>query len=95
MGRGLTAEWTSASLAKRRGYVETQLELLESSVDEKRRAAQGRLLYLLQGCFAETKSPEMQLHWIIENAKLIRSVDGVSTLVYSLRDAARRYDATE
>lgn len=42
-------EWTSASLAKRRGYVETQLELLESPVDEMRRAAQGRLLYLLQG----------------------------------------------
>lgn len=50
---------------------------------------------LTAGCFGETKSPEMQLHWIIENAKLIRSVDGVSTLVYSLRDAARRYDATE
>jgi hypothetical protein len=37
----------------------------------------------------------MQLHWIIENAKLMRSVDGVSTLVYGLRDAARRYDAAE
>ncbi|CAK9786148.1 N1221-domain-containing protein [Cutaneotrichosporon oleaginosum] len=88
-------DWTSASLAKRRAYVETQLEYLESPVDEKRRAAQGRLLYLLQGCFAETNSAEMQLHWIIENTKLIRSVDGVSTLVYSLRDAARRYDAAD
>lgn len=37
----------------------------------------------------------MQLHWIMENAKTIRAVDGVSTLVYGLRDAARRYDATE
>ncbi|BEJ14883.1 hypothetical protein CspHIS471_0406500 [Cutaneotrichosporon sp. HIS471] len=88
-------EWTSASLAQRRGYIEAQLEYLESPVDEQRRAAQGRLLYLLQGCFAETTSPEMQLHWIIENAKLLRSVDGVSTLVYSLREAARRYDATD
>ncbi|GMK57278.1 hypothetical protein CspeluHIS016_0401120 [Cutaneotrichosporon spelunceum] len=88
-------EWTTASLAKRRGYLETQLEYLESPVDEQRRAAQGRLLYLLQGCFAETNSQEMQLHWIMENAKLLRSVDGVSTLVYSLREAARRYDATD
>lgn len=31
----------------------------------------------------------------MENAKTIRAVDGVSTLVYGLRDAARRYDATE
>lgn len=45
----LTTEWTTASLQKRRGYVETQLEYLESPIDEKRRAAQGRLLYLLQG----------------------------------------------
>lgn len=37
----------------------------------------------------------MQLHWIIENAKMIRSLDGISTLVYGLRDAARRYDANE
>lgn len=42
-------DWTSASASKRRSYVETQLEYLESPVDEKRRAAQGRLLYLLQG----------------------------------------------
>lgn len=37
----------------------------------------------------------MQLHWIMENAKMLRAVDGVSTLVYVLRDAARRYDAVE
>lgn len=42
-------EWTSASPSRRRAYIETQLEYLESPVDEKRRAAQGKLLYLLQG----------------------------------------------
>lgn len=52
-------------------------------------------LQLTSGCFAETTSPSMQLHWIIENAKMIRSLDGISTLVYGLRDAARRYDANE
>lgn len=33
----------------------------------------------------------MQLHWVIENAKAVRAVDGVATIVYGLRDAARRY----
>lgn len=42
-------EWTSASATKRRAYIETQLEYLESPVSDTRRAAQGRLLYLLQG----------------------------------------------
>lgn len=42
-------EWTTASLAKRRAYVEAQLERMESPVNDVRRAAQGRLLYLLQG----------------------------------------------
>lgn len=108
-GTDSSSEWTSATLQRRRDYVERQLEFLESPITETRRGAQGRLLYLMQGkaalppsqrsrpkgCFAETTSPEMQLHWIIENAKLIRAVDGVATLVYSLRDAASRYDSTE
>lgn len=42
-------DWTSASPAKRRAFIETQLEFLESPVSDTRRAAQGRLLYLLQG----------------------------------------------
>ena len=45
------------------------------------------------GSFTETTSPEMQLHWVIENAKAIRAVDGVTSLVVSLRDAKRRYNA--
>ncbi|KAL1405394.1 Factor arrest protein 11 [Vanrija albida] len=90
-----SGKWTTAPLRKRREYVEKQLEYLESPVTETRRAAQGRLLYLLQGCFAETESSEDQLHWIIANAQLIRSVDGVATLVLGLRDAARRYDASD
>jgi hypothetical protein len=34
----------------------------------------------------------MQLHWIMENAKTLRSVDGVATLVTGLRDATKRYN---
>ncbi|KAK6910328.1 hypothetical protein I203_104360 [Kwoniella mangroviensis CBS 8507] len=87
-------DWTEAPLKKRKEYIELQLEYLESPVHDTRRAAQGRLLYLLQGTFAETTSPEMQLHWVIENAKAIRAVDGVSTIVVGLTDAARKYTAS-
>ncbi|WVQ99208.1 hypothetical protein IAU59_006340 [Kwoniella sp. CBS 9459] len=86
-------DWTEAPLHKRKQYIELQLEYMESPVHDVRRAAQGRLLYLLQGSFAETTSPEMQLHWVIENAKAIRAVDGVVTIVVGLRDAARKYTA--
>jgi len=44
------------------------------------------------GCFAETDSPEEQLHWVIENAKLIRSIHGVPILVTALKEAVRRYN---
>ncbi|WVQ82395.1 hypothetical protein IAT38_004523 [Cryptococcus sp. DSM 104549] len=86
-------EWTEAPLSARKAYIEVQLEQIESPVTEVRRQAQGRLLYLLQGCFGETSGPEEQLHWVMENAKAVRAVDGVATLVFCLRDAARRYGA--
>ncbi|KAK4686751.1 hypothetical protein P7C73_g3374, partial [Tremellales sp. Uapishka_1] len=85
--------WTETSLSQRKAYVELQFEYLESPVYETRRAAQTRLSYLIQGSFAETTSPEHQLHWVIENAKTVRAVDGVATLVYALREATRRCDA--
>jgi hypothetical protein len=89
--------------------VELQLEYLESPVYNTRRTAQRRLLYLLHGedlvqaiaklkrfvgTFAETASPEMQLHMIIENATLVRKVDGVTSIAVVLADAAKRYHAT-
>jgi len=48
----------------------------------------------LIGSFAETTSPEMQLHWVIENAKAIRAMDGVAGLIVNLRDASKRYYAS-
>ncbi|WVO22383.1 uncharacterized protein IAS62_003713 [Cryptococcus decagattii] len=74
-------DWTEAPLSSRKAYIEVQLEQFESPNQHIRRLAQGRLLYLLQGCFEETTSPEMQLHWVIENAKAVRAVDGVATIV--------------
>lgn len=38
-------------------------------------------------------SPEIQLKWIMENARTLRSVDGIASLVVGLRDAARRYSS--
>lgn len=59
-------DWTAAPAAKRRAFIETQLEYLESPVSDTRRAAQGRLLYLLQGeLFGST----------LANARLLRGDD--------------------
>lgn len=43
------------------------------------------------GCFTEATSPEIQLHWIMTNVPMLRSVDGVQVLVLALRDASRTY----
>ena len=45
----VSIEWTAASFQSRKEYIELQLDHLESPKHDVRRAAQGRLLYLLQG----------------------------------------------
>ncbi|EIW70890.1 hypothetical protein TREMEDRAFT_68268 [Tremella mesenterica DSM 1558] len=85
--------WTEATAAERRSYIERQLEYLESPLDEMRGFAGWGLQYLLLGNFTETPTPELQLHWIMQNAKMIRDADGVVLLVTSLRDASKRYNA--
>jgi len=37
------------------------------------------------GTFAETTSPEHQMHWIIENCKTVRAADGVTVIVDALK----------
>lgn len=44
------------------------------------------------GTFAETGSPEDQLHWIFENAKVVRDADGVSCIVEAIKIATRKHD---
>lgn len=39
----------------------------------------------LIGTFAETTSPEHQMHWIIENCKTVRAADGVTVIVDALK----------
>nr|ODN97858.1 hypothetical protein L204_03283 [Cryptococcus depauperatus CBS 7855] len=87
-------KWTEAHIGTRRAHIEVLLEQFESPSSNVRRIAQSQLLYIIHGCFAEISSPEEQLHWIIENAKTVRSVDGVAVIVHGLRDTARRYTAS-
>jgi hypothetical protein len=44
------------------------------------------------GTFAETTSAEHQLHWIFENCKVVRSADGLSTLVEAMKIAGSKHD---
>lgn len=45
------------------------------------------------GNFAECAGPDYQLHWIIENAGLVRAADGLSSAIVALKDACARHDA--
>lgn len=47
---------------------------------------------IYSGTFAETSSPEHQLHWIIENSKVVRSANGLSNIVDALKIASSKHD---
>ncbi|GHJ87632.1 hypothetical protein NliqN6_4034 [Naganishia liquefaciens] len=89
---GQDAKWTEEDLAARRNYVQMQVEWLEHRDLEERMKAARRLTYLIQGNFAECAGPEYQLHWIIENARLVRAADGLSSALVALKDACVRHD---
>lgn len=44
------------------------------------------------GTFEETGSPEDQLHWIFDNCRLVRSCNGISSVVEALKIAGRKHD---
>ncbi|KAF7301496.1 hypothetical protein MIND_00715000 [Mycena indigotica] len=85
-------EWTKAPLATRKAHVEVLLESLEHKNAEIRFTNARRLFYILQGTFAETVSPEHQLHWIFENCKIVRSANGVSTIIEAMKIASSKHD---
>ncbi|PFH52639.1 hypothetical protein AMATHDRAFT_139711 [Amanita thiersii Skay4041] len=85
-------EWTKATPAQRRAHIEILLESLEHRNTEIRFTNARRLFYVLQGTFAETVSPEHQLHWIFENAKIVRSANGVSCIVEAIKIASHKHD---
>ncbi len=52
------------------------------------------LLSLMQktGTFAETSSPEHQLHWIVENCKVVRAANGMNNIVEAMKIACSKHD---
>ncbi|KAG2135962.1 hypothetical protein DEU56DRAFT_980918 [Suillus clintonianus] len=78
--------------APRKAHIEVLLESLEYRDAEIRFTNARRLFYVLQGTFAETTSPEHQLHWIYENCKVVRGANGLSTIVESMKIASQKHD---
>ncbi|KAJ6627555.1 hypothetical protein B0H10DRAFT_2161191 [Mycena sp. CBHHK59/15] len=85
-------EWTKSPLETRKAHIEVLLESLEHKNAEVRFTNARRLFYVVQGTFAETVSPEHQLHWIFENCKIVRSVNGVSTIIEAMKIASSKHD---
>ncbi|KAF8592589.1 hypothetical protein K439DRAFT_1625938 [Ramaria rubella] len=85
-------EWIRSSFSQRRAHVELLLESLEHRDAEIRFTNARRLLYVLQGTFAETTSPEHQLHWIIENCKVVRAANGTGVIVEACKLASSKLD---
>ncbi|OSX60316.1 hypothetical protein POSPLADRAFT_1047779 [Postia placenta MAD-698-R-SB12] len=85
-------EWIESSFTQRKAHVEILLESLEHRDAEIRFTNARRLLYVLQGTFAETSSPEHQLHWIFENCKVVRAANGLSNVVEAIKIASSKHD---
>ncbi|KAF9263661.1 N1221-domain-containing protein [Marasmius fiardii PR-910] len=85
-------EWTKSTAAKRRLHVEMLLDGLEQKDAVVRFTNSRRLFYIVQGTFAETVSPEHQLHWIFENCKIVRAANGVSCVIEALKIASHKQD---
>ncbi|KAH9062231.1 hypothetical protein EDB87DRAFT_1608017 [Lactarius vividus] len=91
-GGSFQGEWTKSPPSKRRAHVELLLESLEHKDVEIRFTNARRLLYILQGTFAETTSPEHQLHWIFENCKVVCDANGLSNIVEAMKIASSKHD---
>ncbi|CAL1700892.1 unnamed protein product [Somion occarium] len=85
-------KWIESTFAQRKAHVELLLEGLEHRDTEFRFTNARRLLYVLQGTFAETTSPEHQLHWIFENGKVVRAANGLSNIVEAMKIASSKHD---
>ncbi|CAG8570418.1 9115_t:CDS:10 [Funneliformis caledonium] len=69
---GFDESWTTCTISERRTYIEYLLETLELKDPEKRFCTAKKLLYIAQGTFGESTSPEHHLELIIDNNKLLR-----------------------
>ncbi|KAI0089271.1 hypothetical protein BDY19DRAFT_944963 [Irpex rosettiformis] len=85
-------KWITSPVSQRKAHVERLLEGLEHRDAEFRFSNARRLLYVLQGTFAETSSPEHQLHWIVENCKVVRAANGLGNIVEAMKIACSKHD---
>ncbi|KAI5125053.1 hypothetical protein M0805_007476 [Coniferiporia weirii] len=85
-------EWIKSPYEKRKAHVNLLLESLEHKDAVIRFTNARRLFYVLQGTFAETSSPEHQLHWVIENCKTVRAANGISTVMEAIKLANSKHD---
>ena len=62
------------------------------SISSQNRGPLTNLTISTSGNFAESTSPEHQMHWIIENAKLVRASEGIAVIVDSLKMLAVKHE---
>ncbi|KAF8311822.1 hypothetical protein DL93DRAFT_2156967 [Clavulina sp. PMI_390] len=84
--------WSKAPIASKRSHVEVLLESLEHKDADLRLANIRKLLYIIQGTFAESTSPEQHLHLIIENCKIVRAANGFSLILSALKVCNAKHD---
>ncbi|CDU22787.1 related to FAR11-protein involved in recovery from cell cycle arrest in response to pheromone [Sporisorium scitamineum] len=88
----LLGEWTTLGSSTRRRILQSLLSTLEVRDPEARFRASRALLYLLQGAFADTAGPEHQLHWLLENARTVRSLGGLGEIYSAIKLASWKHD---
>ena len=88
----LLGEWTTLGSSSRRRILQSLLSTLEVRDPEARFRASRALLYLLQGAFADTAGPEHQLHWLLENARMVRSLGGLGEIYSAIKLASWKHD---
>ena len=56
------------------------------------RTSRAGVLKTRAGTFAETSSPEDQLHWIFENCKVVRGANGLPNIIEAMKIASSKHD---
>lgn len=88
--------WIKSSKARRRRFITSSIDGLESSSQTTRTKSAQCLNYLVQGVFGETRSKDHQLHWIKENCRAIRECSNLEALWGCIRAGiSREWDITK
>ncbi|KAK0530344.1 Factor arrest protein 11 [Tilletia horrida] len=85
-------EWINLPYQVRKKTFLALLSTLEVREPVARLRASRALFYLLQGAFADTTSPEHQLYWMQENARVVRSVGGAGEIFNALKVAVWKHE---